>query len=166
MIDYLELLLDEQEQEETQREPVELGQTLAAAARYRTTNSTVADASQTRSVGSAEAERGTNGATADMSEIQTPLSSDVLHSQEDGMLSFALRWQESWLAPNRFHSWAAGLYRETITAAQSNAALRQRGSSVLRVAEPAASADTLNIARLDDAFARDARRYDNGFFMY
>lgn len=166
MIDYLELLLDEQEQEEAQREPVELGQTLAAAARYRTANSTVADTDQTHSAGPAEAAREVDGITADMSEVQPTLPSDMLHSQEDGMLSFALRWQESWLAPNRFHSWAAGLYQETVTAAQSNAALRQRGSSVLRVAEPAASADTLNIARLDDAFARDARRYDNGFFMY
>ena len=109
MIDYLELLLDEQEQEEIQREPVGLDQTLTIAERYRTANSTVVAAGQKHSVGSAEEARETGRATTDMPETKAPLSSDVLYPQGEGMLSSALRWQESWLAPNRFHSWATGL---------------------------------------------------------
>ena len=165
MIDYLELLLEEQEQEKTQDGSIQADTVFISSQRYRTTGQ-AAEAVQKRSAVSAEAEQGLKGVFANVSEVQVEAPSSVGFLRGEGALSFALQRQESWLTPNRSHSWATGLYRESIAATRSAAVLRQSGSRVFTVAEPAASPTAPGAAQLDELFARDARRYDNGFFMY
>ena len=145
MIDYLELLLEEQkqeqEQEETRESSIETDPVFSLP--YRIAGQAAAEEKQ-----------GVRFESEDRAEEEKRSSVHVL------------QWEESPLLPNRSYSWAEGLYRESVDAARSAAALRQMGNRMSGAAEPDVGPSVPNAAQLDELFARDARRYDNGFFMY
>lgn len=176
MIDYLELLLDEQEQEETRGRSLETDTVLIPTQRCRAASQAAKGRSTAVRTATEAVPEGSAATTKpapvpesvfmDVPDVHTEAHSSVSFLQGEGALSLALQRQESWLTPNRSYSWAAGLYRESIDAAQSVAALKQSGSRVLTAAESAVGPAAPSVAQLDEVFARDARRYDNGFFMY
>lgn len=175
MIDYLELLLDEQEQEELRENPVEMKPVFFSPNGRRAANLTSAQAMQESGLISEEEEHAPKDSVVLSAAWPNQYSPEYLpeaashtaaYPQAEGVLSVALRRQESPLSPSRPHSWAAGLYKESLTAAQAAVSLRHGGSRMLSASESAAPTAGLTATRLDEMFARDARRYDNGFSMY
>lgn len=155
MIDYLEELLDEQEQEEEQAGTPDMGAVFLPAGRRSAQGQTGTETVQKAAEGAETAEA-----------TDREAASAALTERTEGYLTAALKRQEGYLSPGQARSWAAGLYRETVMAGQAAGTLRQGSGRLLTVTEGAEPNPGLGAAELDEIFARDARRYDGGFSLY
>lgn len=181
MTDYLELLLDGQEREETEEAPgMELGvfgavgvRTEAAADIFGrpavrggpagVSGTVQNDTERVRAdtAGSGYAEAGETMETGDgtgAAGAEVPVRESVLS---------VLRFRPDGLARDGGGPDAAGssLYRRMVRAGQAVGGLRQN-TRVLTVTENTAPSPSPGAAELDEIFARDARRYDGGFSLY
>ncbi len=171
MIDYLEWLLAQQEvPPEENAMGDEAASVSVAASRVAGQTRPIAVAYHRPERQAAQADPGEREGVQmrpeiDMAEQKNPLS--IMAFQSEGALSSPLFLQPEQLSRAGMHSWAATLYRQTVSAAQAAANLQQNGNLMSTPAELAPTLSAVpNAARLDELFARDARRYDGGFSMY
>lgn len=171
MIDYLELVLAAQEQDEwdgkqTDKETVRIPLAQHAAKQVRTAWREPADAPIRQGI-------------SEPKIITAPFMAEPLvQSQKTNrnalsdidflspIRSSALLFSEGYLMRDRSRSWARSAYRESVLTAQAAASLQQGGGKAVTVSVPDTVTPTPSVSTLDNAFARDARRYDNGFSMY
>ena len=182
MIDYLELILDAQEQGEPGNElaKIEIARPLLVQyaakqpseadireARVQEATVVAADATPLQGISpfeiSAVPFTGKNSIQSQQADRNTLLDIDFLSGEGR---SFSLYFPNGSFTRLAYRPWVNRAYRESVLTAQAATSLQGGGKAVTVSVPDTVTAIAPSAGKLDEIFARDARRYDSGFSMY